>query len=455
LRVVFPASITAHFNIPIWGSLTAFGVALAILTVMVLIEMYYVNNYVLAGKPDSGNKRGNKEEVGDVENVSQEHKLDETASSQIKDPGHTARSSETGREPTSDSPEKNPSKSEEYKEKLPFLVMSARPKWYYLMAGLIGMVYLTSGIVFTKYIGPTLFFLPTVVGQIIMSAAIDFQGDYDLSTVVCSLLTKTSMIIYTGIDKEAEPLTVRRLIVLAMTIVGVALVVAGTAQESIERSPLSVGWIVLLVLITFVVGLTIPVQTLLNRKVCAELTRGSFIQAIWWSFFEGFIVALLVLIVELCLDTNSARHFPARYADSEWYMYFGGALGLIYVYLGAVFTGLIGYEVYFISIITGQLVGTLLTSGFGFLTVKKLSIGPLPIIGAILVVLPLALHAAVPKRHDIIVWQKAKKEIDQRDADSKQQDGAGQTDVQQRDEPPRNARGLWSQQSEVHDSNLY
>jgi uncharacterized membrane protein YdcZ (DUF606 family) len=270
-----------------------------------------------------------------------------------------------------------------------------------------------------------------------------------------------------GIDKDPEPLTARRLAVLVMTVFGVALVVAGTAKESIRASPLSTGWIVMLILLTFVVGLLIPVQTMFIRRICAELVRGSFIQAVWWNFFEGFVVALVVLIFELSLNTHTARSFPARYADSEWYMYFGGTLGFIYVYIGALFTGYIGYEVYFVSIITGQLVGTLLVAGFGLLTARKMNIGPLPIVGCILAVLPLVLHATISKRHDMVLWQKETKD------DPQQQEGDS-TDQQshhlqpfisshavdnsksvRKNAPPRDARGLWAQQSEISDNNLY
>jgi hypothetical protein len=177
---VFVASMSNHFNVPIWGALTAYGVALACLTVLVPFEIYYVNNYKLHGD-DSAHQADSSDE----ESASRHDQPKETSDSagQDKEVAPTARSSQAGQEhEQSEGKGKhnhNPSKNK-HREKLAFLRMSKPPKWYHLAAGVIGITYLTCGLVFTKYIGSTLFFLPTVVAQVIASAVIDIHGTHDL-----------------------------------------------------------------------------------------------------------------------------------------------------------------------------------------------------------------------------------------------------------------------------------
>jgi uncharacterized membrane protein YdcZ (DUF606 family) len=211
-----------------------------------------------------------------------------------------------------------------------------------------------------------------------------------------------------GINKKPEALSVRRICVILMTFAAVILTVVGNIKESLKAASVSTGTVIGLVLISVAVGFSIPFQAMLNRIVTAEFVRGSFFQAVWWSFLEGFTVALIVLTVELCLDPTAARAFPARYADSEWYMYLGGPLGVFYVFLGAVFTGIIGFEAFFVSLVTGQLVASLVVQSYGLLTISKAPVGPLPIVGIVLVIVAVAVHAVVPKQFDYIVWKKQK-----------------------------------------------
>jgi transporter family-2 protein len=321
LQTILNSSMSHHFSIPIWGSVNSFGVALALLTFSVYVEVTVHN-----GRQRYGN----------------------------------------------DTDEPN---------KLPFLLMATKPRWFHLLPGLIGLVYVTGALVMTAYIGTALFFLPLVIGQISGSTFLDIRG----------------------IGKPAEPLTIRKVFVIVTTLAGAALTVFGKIKDSLQSLSVSVGVLVVCVVLAFMIGTSIPFQAMLNRRVAAELVHGSKLQATWWSFCVGFLISLVVLTVQLCLDTKHANQFPARYADSLWYMYLGGPLGLVYVLSGVVFTGIIGFEGYFVSIITGQLLCSLIIESYGLLTVHKQKQGVYPYIGVGLVILSVSVNAFIPKSYDYAV----------------------------------------------------
>lgn len=326
VQAILNGTLSAHFGVPIWGSVVNFGTALGLLTLIVPVEMNYVNARVVI-----------------------------------------------------------PSENEAVPEKLPFLLLSKRPPWYLLVAGVIGLAYVTCSLILIGYIGTALFFLPSVVGQIICSSFIDVVG----------------------IDKpEPSPLTARRCLVICSTLAGAVLTVFGKIKHSVSTMTISVGAMIGCVIVSLVIGFIIPFQAVLNRRVTAQLVHGSKLQATWWSFCEGFVMSLFVLTIQLCLAPKQARAFPSRYEDSRWYMWLGAPLGLLYVFSGILFTGIIGFESYFVSLVTGQLICSLIVESIGVLTVSKENVGIFPIVGVVLVIVTVVGNAVIPKKYDFALQQR-------------------------------------------------
>jgi transporter family-2 protein len=226
-----------------------------------------------------------------------------------------------------------------------YLRWSRRPNWYHVIPGIMGVGYVTTGTILSGIIGMALYFVAAIVGQLVMSTLLDHYG-------------------WSGGGRK--PLTRARALALAVALAGAVLSVLDRLTGGASAADgTSTGLLVVLVLVCVAVGGLLPVQTVLNRSASALLP--SKLQTTWFSFAVGSVAALAALGVQLGAQPDAAAAVPARFADSAWYMYCGGALGLLFIASGIWFVSLMGAAAFFVALVCGQLVGSAVVDEVGLL----------------------------------------------------------------------------------------
>jgi transporter family-2 protein len=124
-----------------------------------------------------------------------------------------------------------------------------------------------------------------------------------------------------------------------------------------------------------------PLNAILSRAVGSHLVATSI------SIFTAFCCSLLILAA-----TGNLRVSPAALTSVPWWVYLAGVFGAIFVGAGVVIAPVTGALVFFVCIVAGQLIGSMLADHFGAfgLTVREASLARiggivLVILGAILV----------------------------------------------------------------------
>jgi transporter family-2 protein len=98
------------------------------------------------------------------------------------------------------------------------------------------------------------------------------------------------------------------------------------------------------------------------------------------------IVSLVVAIVTILVFPNSAN-FGQLPGPSQWYLYVGGALGVIILASTIFLVPKIGAAETFTTIIVGQLAVAIVVDHFGLLSVPRVEVNLLRVSGIVLVAL--------------------------------------------------------------------
>jgi transporter family-2 protein len=113
----------------------------------------------------------------------------------------------------------------------------------------------------------------------------------------------------------------------------------------------------------------------------------SRLQSTWWSFFFGTSLSFFILIITLLSDLSAAARYPEFFATSQWIFYIGGILGVLYVWSALTFTVTLGSALYFVSLISGQLVGSAVLDSLGAFGSQVINPGVYRSVGIALVLL--------------------------------------------------------------------
>lgn len=126
-------------------------------------------------------------------------------------------------------------------------------------------------------------------------------------------------------------------------------------------------------------GALITVQSVLNSSLGAHA-------GVFGSILVLTIISFMFLIVLIVIFPNTAhlRELPGL---SKWYLYLGGVLGVIIVALPIFLIPKIGAAVTLTAIVVGQLSLAVVVDHYGLLSVPKISISFLRIVGIALVAL--------------------------------------------------------------------
>lgn len=136
----------------------------------------------------------------------------------------------------------------------------------------------------------------------------------------------------------------------------------------------------LLMFFTFIIGVLIPVQAILNARLGRQ-TGGALMGSLM-SFFTGFIC---LLILNLITNTNAVIGIKPM-ATGPWYIWLGGLIGAIFVGYITWVNQQHGVALTFALVISGQIFISLLIDQFGLFGSTVIPISTEKIIGAALII---------------------------------------------------------------------
>lgn len=130
----------------------------------------------------------------------------------------------------------------------------------------------------------------------------------------------------------------------------------------------------LLVLLAVAVGMIIPLQPGVNAELRTHL--GNPLLASWVSFAGG-----LVCLTVFSLAARAGLPSASAIASAPWWAWFGGALGAAFVTVTLILAPRLGAVLLVGSVVTGQLLGSVVVDRFGLVGFPKEPVTPLRLLG--------------------------------------------------------------------------
>jgi transporter family-2 protein len=217
--------------------------------------------------------------------------------------------------------------------------------WWAVLGGAIGAFLVLSQGVSAGVLGVALFSIAVVTGQALGAVAIDTRGWFGSARI---------------------PLTLWRVLGAVTVLVGVVIAVDVPSGDSREGS--------LLFLLHLVAGLGSGYQQAVNGRV-RELA-GSPASATLINFIVGTSTLVIALLVSLPV-VGLPESLPAT-----WWLWSGGAIGTVLIAIQVSTVSIIGVLGLGVSIVTGQLVGSILLDIFA--PVGSSSVHAETILGAVI-----------------------------------------------------------------------
>jgi bacterial/archaeal transporter family-2 protein len=235
-------------------------------------------------------------------------------------------------------------------------------KWWMTLPGMIGVAFVSCGNAVSPQVGFSLFWVSVVVGQLSISALLDHIALFGSKRVSFNLQTG---------------------FFLSLAVLGAGLSVADGLVSNLNRA--SIGTVLGCSFGSIAAGAGMPLQAAINRRTTLFLK--SRLQSTWWSFFFGTSLSFIILVITLLTDIETTRNYPEYFATSSPILYIGGIIGVFYVWSALTFTQTLGSALYFVSLISGQLVGSAVLDSIGAFGAPIISPGIYRSIGIVLVLI--------------------------------------------------------------------
>ncbi len=140
----------------------------------------------------------------------------------------------------------------------------------------------------------------------------------------------------------------------------------------------------LLILFSVLIGFSFVSQAGVNSQL--RLSLSTPIQAAFISFLIGTIVLGMIVFIQ-----NDTWFKPNALSSIPWWAWLGGVFGAFNIALSIFLAPKLGAMVLAISIVTGQIIASLLLDHNGWLGYPRIEITPNRILGALLVIAGLVL----------------------------------------------------------------
>jgi transporter family-2 protein len=216
-------------------------------------------------------------------------------------------------------------------------VSQGRLPWWALIGGSAGaFLVLTQGLS-AGVLGVALFSIAVVTGQSLGAVVIDSRGWFGVTTV---------------------PLRPQRAVGALLVLLGVVVAL----DVSVEGLP-PAGWVFLLPLLA---GAATGFQQAVNGRV--RNAAGSAVAATFVNFLVGttaLVVVFLVSLPSLGLPTS---------LPTTWWLWTGGFIGVVFIFVQVNVVGIVGVLGLGVSLITGQLFGSIMLDAFAPLATSHLSL---------------------------------------------------------------------------------
>lgn len=199
------------------------------------------------------------------------------------------------------------------------IVRGALPRWQTL-AGMMGAFFVVVQAFAVPHMGVAIFSVATIAGQSVLSLAVDRLG------------------LRAGIRHSITP---RRVLTAGITVAAVAVSVS-------DRLEGSAG---LVTLLAFAAGGVVAVQRALNAHITDY--SGHSYATTWLNFATGVVF----LIGANLLAWQPPSALP--HDGGHWWLYTGGALGVVYIALSSVLVQRLGVLLFTATSVGGQLLGSL------------------------------------------------------------------------------------------------
>jgi transporter family-2 protein len=209
--------------------------------------------------------------------------------------------------------------------RVPQAVRSGDLKWWQTLGGVLGGFFVGVQTATVPLIGVAIFTVAVVAGQSVSSLFVDRFG-----------LGPAGVQHFTG----------PRIASGVIAVIAVAIAVSSRVSE-VDFSPLSV-------VMAFVAGLMIAVQQAINGRT--SRVAGSPMSAAFFNFLLGTGALLAGFLVRWALTGTGVTPLPT----GPWWIYFGGAIGVVFIAIAAWAVPLVGVLLFALVTIAGQLSGALL-----------------------------------------------------------------------------------------------
>jgi bacterial/archaeal transporter family-2 protein len=130
-------------------------------------------------------------------------------------------------------------------------------------------------------------------------------------------------------------------------------------------------------------GAGLAVQSAVNTQLRAA--TGS---ALWTSLISATLTVILLAATQLFVRESMTVPTPSQH---PWWMWIGGIMGAVYVFVIVAFTRYLGVALVFAAIVGGQLLTGLLIDHYGWFNVSVHRVSPGRALGAVLLVAGMAL----------------------------------------------------------------
>jgi transporter family-2 protein len=136
-------------------------------------------------------------------------------------------------------------------------------------------------------------------------------------------------------------------------------------------------------LLAALAGAGLAVQSAVNTQLRAA--TGS---ALWASLISATLTVVLLAATQLFVRESMTVPNPSQH---PWWIWIGGIMGAVYVFVIVAFTRYLGVALVFAAIIGGQLLAGLLIDHYGWFNVSVQRLSPGRVLGAVLLVAGMAL----------------------------------------------------------------
>lgn len=246
-----------------------------------------------------------------------------------------------------------------------------------LTGGVWGAIFVASAVFLTPELGFAMFFVLLVAGQLFASLLLDTFGWF-------------------GAQKQST--TKPKLLAIAITYIGATLSVIERLIDTFngEDDTVSPGLVAPFALFAFVGGACLPLQGAINGKMSKKLP--SKLHATMVSFLVGTVGCFVGLGVSLIIDDAPIDNFSSNASDAAWWNWVGGPFGIFVVIAAIVGPMMIGFANYYVCVIAGQLVLSLIFDNFGLLGFAENTATALRIVGVSIVLFGVVMLQYVKKR---------------------------------------------------------